>query len=72
MKVKIAFTERVTYHAEVEMPREEFDKLTAMLDSGSRPDERLAGDEISSHVHRVRDWFDADDIEVDVFEEVKP
>jgi hypothetical protein len=71
MRVHISFTERVTYEGEVDMEREEFDALTAMLDSESRTEEAHAAQVISSFIHSNRYWSDADDPEIDAFEEAK-
>jgi hypothetical protein len=71
MKVFIRFTERVTYEGEVDMDRDEFDALTARLDSESFLEELRAAHIISSFIHDNEYWMDADDPEIDAFEEAK-
>lgn len=65
--VRIAGEERVRYDQTKKIPKEEFERLNAMLDSGNRREARKAEELIGDLFIDRRDVLDADDFEIDDF-----
>jgi len=65
--VRITGEERVRYDQTKEVPKAEFERLNAMLDSDDRRERRMAKELIGGLFINRRDALDADDFELEDF-----
>jgi hypothetical protein len=66
VKVNIQAEERVQYNQDIEIKREDFDRLNAMLDSDDRHERKKAEKMIGEYIDR-RDVFGSFEFELDDF-----
>lgn len=68
VEVRIQATERIEYFQTVRMPRAEFEKLDALLDSEDRAARERAEGEIEGMWINTSDVCGSDDFELETFE----